>query len=62
MRAYQFALTEYVLIALPGQVHSATTGFQCPADDYEQRRIDLGREPVTTIASVFRMRFYGGRR
>ncbi len=37
-----------------------TTGFQSPADDYEQSRIDLAKELATTIASVLYIRVEGG--
>ena len=60
MRAYELPFTEYVSVAVCGRVLAGTTGFQSPADDYEQSRIDLAKELVTTIASVFCMRVEGG--
>lgn len=42
-----------------GSAMCGTTGFQSPADDYDQARIDLAKELVTTLASVFCMRAHG---
>lgn len=50
---------EFVSLPIIGTVLAGTTGFQSPADDYEQERIDLAKELVTTIASVFCMRAQG---
>lgn len=52
MRVTQCFIPEFVSFPILGTVMCGTTGFQSPADDYEQERIDLARELVTTIASV----------
>jgi SOS-response transcriptional repressor LexA len=60
MRVHELASTEFLSVAISGRVLAGTTGFQSPADDYEQGRIDLTKELVTTVASVFCMRVEGG--
>lgn len=48
-------------ISLPiiGVAYAGTTGFQSPADDYLEDRIDLARELVTTKANHFCWRVSG---
>lgn len=59
MQAVQLPLSEIISLPVIGSAVAGTTGFQSPADDYEQCRIDLARELVTTIASVLCMRASG---
>lgn len=59
MRAFVSPVPEFVSLPVLGVVQAGTTGFQSPADDYEQERIDLAKELITTIASVFCMRAQG---
>ena len=42
-----------------GVVFAGTTGFQSPADDYLEDRIDLAKELVTTKANTFCWRVSG---
>ncbi len=50
---------EFISLPVRGTVLAGTTGFQSPAEDYGETRIDLAKELVTTIASVFCMRVQG---
>lgn len=59
MRATELPFTEFVNLPILGTALAGTTGFQSPADDYEQTRIDLAKELVTTLASVLCMRASG---
>lgn len=59
MRVTELAVSGFVSLPVLGTALAGTTGFQSPADDYEQSRIDLARELVTTIASVFCSRAQG---
>ena len=49
------------LFSMPvmGSVLAGTTGFQSPADDYLEDRIDLAKELVTTKANTFCWRVSG---
>ncbi|MFZ4542005.1 MAG: LexA family protein [Rickettsiales bacterium] len=49
------------LISFPisGDVLAGTTGFQSPADDYVEDRIDLAKELITNKANVFCWRVTG---
>ena len=51
--------TALVSMPIVGGVLAGTTGFQSPADDYLEDRIDLARELVTTKASTFCWRVTG---
>ncbi|MBV8800891.1 MAG: peptidase [Alphaproteobacteria bacterium] len=44
---------------MQGFVFAGTTGFQSPADDYAEDRIDLAAELVTTKANTFCRRVVG---
>lgn len=59
MRAIELSYSEFVSLPIFGTALAGTTGFQSPADDYEQARIDLAKELVTTLASVLCMRAAG---
>ncbi len=51
--------TELFSMPIVGGVLAGTTGFQSPADDYLEDRIDLARELITTKASTFCWRVAG---
>ena len=59
MHAVELPYRQFVSLPIIGSAIAGTTGFQSPADDYEQTRIDLAKELVTTIASVLCMRAEG---
>ena len=59
MHAVELPYRQFVSLRIIGSAIAGTTGFQSPADDYEQTRIDLAKELVTTIASVLCMRAEG---
>lgn len=60
MYAVDLPNSEFVSLPVIGSAVAGTTGFQSPADDYEQSRIDLAKELVTTLANVLCMRASGG--
>lgn len=51
--------TRTVSMPIIGAVLAGTTGFQSPADDYLDDRIDLAKELVTTKANTFCWRVSG---
>jgi DNA polymerase V len=60
----QFLPTEigqkgFVSFPIQGAAFAGTTGFQSPADDYSEDRIDLASELVTTKANTFCRRVVG---
>jgi DNA polymerase V len=60
MQVVVLPFVEFVNLPVRGTALAGTTGFQSPADDYVESRIDLAKELVTTLASVFCVRASGG--
>lgn len=56
MTVVEFPISELLSLPVMGRAMAGTTRFQSPADDYQEDRINLARELVTTIPSVFCMR------
>jgi len=49
----------FLRFPVEGLVFAGTTGFQSPADDYAEERVDLASELVTTKANTFCRRVAG---
>lgn len=60
MNVVDYPISELLRLPITGLAMAGTTGFQSPADDYQESRIDIAKELVSTIASVFCMRAQGG--